>query len=203
MGFLDDYEPVETRIAKFYAQHPEGRIITELVSFDGEQWVFKASVFRGVGDFPAAATGYAHEVTTQRGVNATSACENCETSAIGRALANLNYAAKGKRPSQQEMGKTRSGPPAGPGVKVGAKASSPRTGESGDVPAGGPVVGEATLQSLQARVSALVADKVGVADARTAAGLPPLKPGLTDDQAKAWAALLDDLEVVQVSQVRP
>jgi hypothetical protein len=40
---------------------------------------------------------------TERGVNATSALENCETSAIGRALANLGYAPKGKRPSREEM----------------------------------------------------------------------------------------------------
>jgi hypothetical protein len=51
------------------------------------------------------ATGLAYEMVTDRGVNQTSALENCETSAIGRALANAGYAAKGKRPSQSEMAK--------------------------------------------------------------------------------------------------
>jgi len=37
--------------------------------------------------------------------NSTSALENCETSAIGRALANAGYATKGKRASREEMGK--------------------------------------------------------------------------------------------------
>jgi hypothetical protein len=47
----------------------------------------------------------AEETVQGRGVNATSALENCETSAIGRALANAGYAAKGKRASREEMQK--------------------------------------------------------------------------------------------------
>jgi hypothetical protein len=49
------------------------------------------------------ATGLASESISDRGVNSTSALENCETSAIGRALANAGYAAKGKRASREEM----------------------------------------------------------------------------------------------------
>ena len=51
------------------------------------------------------ATGLAEETVQGRGVNATSALENCETSAIGRALANAGYATKGKRASREEMAK--------------------------------------------------------------------------------------------------
>jgi hypothetical protein len=47
----------------------------------------------------------AEETVQGRGVNATSALENCETSAIGRALANAGYATKGKRASREEMSK--------------------------------------------------------------------------------------------------
>jgi hypothetical protein len=50
-------------------------------------------------------TGLAEETVQGRGVNATSALENCETSAIGRALANAGYATKGKRASREEMSK--------------------------------------------------------------------------------------------------
>jgi hypothetical protein len=55
-----------------------------------------------VGDRQVA-TGLADEHTEQKGVNARNALENAETSAIGRALANFNFAPKGKRPSREEM----------------------------------------------------------------------------------------------------
>ena len=99
---LSDYEPVADRIAKFWADHPEGRIITDLLDAPEGKWTVQALVFRDGGD-SVSATGLAHEVDGQGNVNRTSALENCETSAIGRALANLGYAAKGERPSREEM----------------------------------------------------------------------------------------------------
>jgi hypothetical protein len=68
--------------------------------------VVRAEVYRDVSEELAAATGYAHEVDGQGTVNRTSALENCETSAVGRALANAGYAPKGRRPSREEMAKT-------------------------------------------------------------------------------------------------
>lgn len=102
---LDDYEPVEARLARFWADHENGRVYTRLVSFEDGQVLFYAEIYRDQADTLPTATGYAHEVVTTRGVNATSAVENCETSAIGRALANAGYATKGKRPSREEMTK--------------------------------------------------------------------------------------------------
>lgn len=109
MGFLDDYEPVDARLEKFWAQYPEGSVLTELVSHTDGHWLFTATLFRDQ-DGHVIATGTAHEVETERGVNSTSACENCETSAIGRALANAGFAAKGRRPSREEMTKTAAAP---------------------------------------------------------------------------------------------
>lgn len=102
---LEDYEPVEERLAKFYADHPDGTVQTQLLHHGDGQWIVKAFVWRGPPDGPEHANGHAHEVTGEGMVNKTSALENCETSAIGRALANLGYAPKGQRPSREEMTK--------------------------------------------------------------------------------------------------
>ena len=106
---LQDYETVETRLAKFWEANPDGRIYTELVHSGNGQFIVKAFVYRLATDANPTATGYAEEVVTTRGVNQTSALENCETSAIGRALANWIYATKGSRPSREEMAKVQRG----------------------------------------------------------------------------------------------
>lgn len=102
---LNDYETVETRLAKFIADYPDFRIDTELESLADNRFIVKAYLYRTFADAVAFSTGYAEEKVTDRGVNSTSALENCETSAIGRALANAGYASKGKRPSREEMAK--------------------------------------------------------------------------------------------------
>jgi hypothetical protein len=102
---LEDYEPVEERLSKWWKENEDGRVATELISFSNGQYIVQAYLYRTYLDSVAYATGLAEEKITDRGVNATSALENCETSAIGRALANANYAAKGKRPSREEMTK--------------------------------------------------------------------------------------------------
>ena len=102
---LADYEPVEVRLEKFIKDYPSFRIATELEVVEATRYIVKAYLFKDAGDGVAWATGYAEETVSSRGVNQTSALENCETSAIGRALANAGYAPKGKRPSREEMTK--------------------------------------------------------------------------------------------------
>jgi len=102
---LADYETVEVRLEKFIKDYPDFRIATELEVVEKDRYIVKAYLFKTNQDTVAWATGYAEEKVTDRGVNSTSALEVCETSAIGRSLANAGYAAKGKRPSQSEMKK--------------------------------------------------------------------------------------------------
>jgi len=107
---LADYEPVEVRLEKFIKDYPDFRISTELEVIESNRYVVKAYLFKTATDSVAWATGLAEETVTSRGVNQTSALENCETSAIGRALANAGYAPKGKRPSREEMTKVVKAP---------------------------------------------------------------------------------------------
>jgi hypothetical protein len=102
---LDNYETVEDRLIKFWADHPGGRIETAMVFYDDNRVVFRAEIYFNADDPHPKATGYAEEVRGASPVNKTSHVENGETSAIGRGLANCNYATRGSRPSREEMSK--------------------------------------------------------------------------------------------------
>src|SRR5690242_15265074 len=102
---LASYAPVAERITLFYQAFPRGRIITELVSRTERDVVFRALVYRDAGDTDAAATGWAAEREGDGEVNTVACLENTETSAIGRALANLGFTASRERPSAEEMAK--------------------------------------------------------------------------------------------------
>ena len=102
---LDDYETVEERLVKYWKDHPDGQIHTQLLEQSSGRFIVLASIYRTEADARPWTTGLAEETVQGRGVNATSALENCETSAIGRALANAGYATKGKRASREEMSK--------------------------------------------------------------------------------------------------
>lgn len=116
---LEDYEPVEERLARFHEKYPEGRVITEIEEYTEDTVVFKAYLYKKYEDERPTSTGFAAETRDKElkktssgkeyeSVNFTSHLENCETSAIGRALANAGFAPKGKRPSREEMKKVAS-----------------------------------------------------------------------------------------------
>ena len=112
-GFnLDNYETVEDRLVKFWADHTDGRINTSIHYYDDTRILVRAEAYFDREDMRPVATGYAEELRGASPVNRTSHAENAETSAIGRALANCGYAAKGARPSREEMEKVqRPAPP--------------------------------------------------------------------------------------------
>jgi len=102
---LSNYEPVAVRLAKWLETHPGTRVLTEMLTAPGaDVCVIKASIW--VAD-ELVATGHAEEVRGAGNVNRTSHVENCETSAIGRALANAGASGGSleSRPSREEMAK--------------------------------------------------------------------------------------------------
>jgi hypothetical protein len=78
-----DYAEVNQRIKAFRMVYPQGTILTEMLSNDNGVVVFKASVY---DNNRLLATGTAYEKEDSSFINKTSYIENCETSAVGRAL---------------------------------------------------------------------------------------------------------------------
>lgn len=107
MSFLDSYEPVAERVAKFWERYPAGRIHTEIVLINENEVVVKASVFTDREDPRPAAIDFAQEKRGGTKINESNFLEVCSTSAIGRALATLNFQTKkdGKflKPSREDM----------------------------------------------------------------------------------------------------
>lgn len=102
---LSDYALVADRIRLFYERFPAGRIVTELHSRTDREITFRALVFRGAADVLPASTGWASEREGDGEINRVACLENTETSAVGRALANLGFTASSRRPSREEMEK--------------------------------------------------------------------------------------------------
>lgn len=112
---LDNYETVKSRKKKFYAKYPEGRILVNLCNEDYLTCaLIKATLYRDNYDVPLS-SGYAFELRDveksiskygkeYETVNFSSWVENCEESAIGRALDNAGFAGNDKC-SRDEMEK--------------------------------------------------------------------------------------------------
>lgn len=104
---LENYETVAERLARWLEANDGAQVLTEMLTNPGADCcVFKATVLVGG---VIVATGHAEEIRGQGNVNRTSHVENCETSAIGRALANAGVAGSdpAKRASREEMGKVQ------------------------------------------------------------------------------------------------
>lgn len=97
------YMQVKDRITDFRKDHPGWPLITNLEKMEGGNVVFSAKIHNDKGEI--IATGWAWETVSSGYINKYSAVENCETSAIGRALANLGYGTDGAYASYEEMQK--------------------------------------------------------------------------------------------------
>ena len=95
------YAPVTERIKAFRMIHPEGGITTEIVSIEGGVCVIRAMVTTAEGQ--VLGTGTAYEKESSSYINKTSYIENCETSAVGRALGMAGYGIDGSMASAEEL----------------------------------------------------------------------------------------------------
>lgn len=107
---LSNYETVEERISRFKGDWPDYRMTSELIDLAGDignsRWVVKVTIWKRKDDPYPAGMGFAFEVDGMGMANKTSALENCETSAFGRALANIGYSGN-KRVTREEMVKPK------------------------------------------------------------------------------------------------
>ncbi len=145
---LEDYETVEERLVKFWKDHPDGRISTQIIEHTLQRFIVQAAIYRTEVDAQAWTTGFAEETVSTRGVNSTSALENCETSAIGRALANAGYVTKGKRPSREEMAKVKAAEPKPYAQKLAEKVIMPVEDDAWTVKAVSPAPSAAEAVAL-------------------------------------------------------
>lgn len=112
---LDDYETVESRIRRFYEDNPAGRLVTKNLTSKQDRaqkmWVTQSFVYLSAEDqangLPKA-SGLAFEIDGVGMAQKFAALETCETSSLGRALANAGYSGD-KRTSREEMEKVQRG----------------------------------------------------------------------------------------------
>lgn len=80
-----EYQTVALRVQKFREAHPDWELSTEIIKADDVVVIMQARIYNADGK--CISTGHAEEFRTSSQINSTSALENAETSAIGRALA--------------------------------------------------------------------------------------------------------------------
>ena len=95
------YVTVNSRLTYFRQNYENYRLISEIVSNEGDICIIKASIMNENGD--VLATGHAFEKANSTFINKTSHIENCETSAWGRALGNFGIGIEAAVASYEEV----------------------------------------------------------------------------------------------------
>lgn len=167
---LDNYETVDERIHKFWKMYPNGSITTDLFSetrADNRlEWICKASIKTNVNE-SVLVTGWATEYEGANKFAPTNAPELAETSAIGRALANLGLSKVGERASKEEVASARS------------KEAAPKTMPEKDP----------WLQGMEILGDALGAEPLANQTTYTCAhGVMVYQTGVSKKNGKPWAA---------------
>src|SRR5688572_24737004 len=104
---INDYITVAERIAEFYKLNPHGKLLTSVLEHNAKKGfvLMKCEAYCKIDDAGPSATGHAFEYRDDGEVNRTSYVENCETSAVGRALALLGYGVTNGIASREEIRK--------------------------------------------------------------------------------------------------
>jgi hypothetical protein len=99
------YIEVNQRIKAFRMLFPTGRILTEMKSNENGVCVFVAEVgyYTEDGEIRVLGRGTAYEKESSSYINKTSYIENCETSAVGRALGMCGFGVDGDVASAEEV----------------------------------------------------------------------------------------------------
>ena len=96
------YVTVDERVKEFHKLYPNGSIRTDLIELT-DRFIIKAEVCPDVSNRMRIFTGYAYEMIGSSQINKTSALENCETSAVGRALGFLDIGLMGSIATADEV----------------------------------------------------------------------------------------------------
>ncbi len=96
-----DYATVNERIRVFRMLYPNGAITTEITYLENGMCVIKASAFDDNGKI--LGVGHAYEKEGNGFINKTSYIENCETSAVGRALGMIGIGISVSMASYEEV----------------------------------------------------------------------------------------------------
>lgn len=128
-----EYETVAERIVRFRADHATWSVVTTITHESAASVTVRCEI--GDESGRVLATGHAHEVREASAINRTSALENCETSAIGRALAALGYTGHEYASADEVAGalakQAVDAKPANGTRKAPAKKAAPSNGRSG------------------------------------------------------------------------
>lgn len=189
-----DYISCQDRINRFWKEWPGGSILTEVVhGVNFDTVIVRAEVYQVREDVRPSATGIAAEergADYRSGANFTSWHENAETSAIGRALANMGYAtSQHDRMTREEVGKVNRGNAAVAAPDAPQRTEAPRkpstsTNTAPDVPvaSGRPASWSAFWKAV--RDAGLPGDKKAL-EGMIGSSLPH-DPGFAFEIVQAW-----------------
>ncbi|MBQ1294783.1 MAG: hypothetical protein IIY21_12145 [Clostridiales bacterium] len=96
-----EYVPVTERVKEFRRQYPDFKLITEIVHYDDNSVIMVAKIYDQDGKM--VANGHAQEDRNASNINKTSYVENCETSAVGRAIGMLGIGIDASMASAEEV----------------------------------------------------------------------------------------------------